>query len=174
MVTIESTSMRWALPGACVLAGAIALVPLGEALADPAAAPSDQATIVARVLDLTNAQRGNAGLPPLALSRELQAAAQTYSHVLASGACFAHTCGPMPNFVDRDAAAGYRDWTALGENLAGGYPTPEAVMAGWMASPEHRENVLSASFTDVGIGVTTSGGRYRVYWAAEFGTRDDD
>lgn len=165
--------MRWALPGACVLAGAIALMPLGLALADPAASPSDQANSAARVLDLTNAERGNAGLPPLALSVQLQAAAQTYSQLLASSACFAHTCGPMPNLADRDAAAGYGDWTTIGENLAGGYPTPEAVMAGWMASPDHRDNILSASFTEVGIGVTTGGGRYRVYWAVEFGTRDD-
>src|SRR5215471_14058568 len=157
--------MRWVLQGACLLAGAIVLLPLSEALAEPSAAPADQAANVGRVLDLTNAERSNAGLAPLVLSLKLQAAAQAYSQVLASGACFAHTCGPMPSFADRDAAAGYGDWTAIGENLAGGYSTPEAVMAGWMGSPGHRENILSTSFTEVGIGVTTGGGQYRVYWA---------
>jgi uncharacterized protein YkwD len=148
-------------------------MPLGQAMADPPAAAADPPSIVGRVLNLTNVERRNAGLAALTVSPQLQAAAQAYSQVLASGQCFAHTCGPTPNLADRDAAVGYQDWTIIGENLAGGYPTPEAVMAGWMASPGHRDNILSASFTEVGIAVTTGGGRYRVYWAAEFGTRDD-
>jgi uncharacterized protein YkwD len=172
MVTIDRRRMRWILPGSCLLAAAIVLLPLGEAMADTPVAVSDQSAM-ARVLDLTNAERLNAGLGPLTPSQQLQDAAVAYSQVLASGACFAHTCGPMPNFADRDAAAGYEDWTAIGENLAAGYTTPETVMAGWMASPGHRENILSATFTEVGIGVTTGGGHYHVYWAAEFGTRDD-
>ena len=39
----------------------------------------------------------------------------------------------------------------VGENLALGYPTPEAMTAGWMASPGHRENILRA-YAATGIG----------------------
>ena len=47
-------------------------------------------------------------------------------------------------------------------------------MAGWMASSAHRANILKVEFTEIGIGVTSGGGRFGVYWAQEFGTRDDD
>ncbi len=132
-----------------------------------AAAPADRDTFTSRVLDLTNAERANAGLPPLTLSPELQDAAQSYSDVLASSGCFAHTCGPMPDFSSRDEAAGYTDWTSLGENIAFGYATPEDVVAGWMASPGHRANILSPNFTEIGVGLEGT------YWTQEFGARPD-
>jgi len=166
--------MRWFLATGCLVAAtAILAVPVGEVTAEPAPAPLDQASLVARVLELTNFERGKLGLAPLQVSVELQIAAQAYSQVLASGDCFEHTCGPVPKVADRDAAAGYVGWTWLGENIAGGYATPEAVMAGWMASSTHRANILKVEFTEVGVGVTSGGGRFGMYWAQEFGTRDD-
>jgi uncharacterized protein YkwD len=168
--------MRWVVGGSSVVAVAIALLPVYDALADPAATtanPEPPNAVVPRVLDLTNAERGKMGLPPLTLSAELTLAAQAYSQVLASGNCFEHTCGPVPNFADRDVAAGYLGWTTLGENLAGGFSTPEAVVAGWMASPSHRANILSLSYTDVGIGVTSGNSRFGMCWAEEFGSRYD-
>jgi uncharacterized protein YkwD len=144
---------------------------LGQTAAVQAAGTADASPFAARVLDLTNAERQKAGLAPLALSTELANAAQNYSQVLATTGCFEHTCGPLPNFVDRDAQAGYTDWTSIGENIAAGYPTPEAVVAGWMASPGHRANILSADFTEIGIGMTSGGGKFGTYWTQEFGSR---
>jgi uncharacterized protein YkwD len=136
------------------------------------AAPNDAADgMVARVLDLTNAQRRDAGLGPLSLSSQLSEAAQKYSQVLASSGCFEHTCGPVPNFVDRIGQSGYSGWTSLGENIAAGYPSPEAVVGGWMASPGHRENILSPSYSEVGIGMVSGSGQLGTYWTEEFGTR---
>ena len=156
--------MRWALVtisflGVCVLHTPHVL-----------AAPQDQPVVVSRVLDLTNIERQKAGLGPLALSTQLNDAAQGYSQVLASGACFEHTCGPVPRFENRVGQAGYNGWNALGENIAAGYPTPEAVVAGWMSSPGHRANMLSPNFTEMGIGLV-SGGKYGAYWTQEFGRR---
>jgi uncharacterized protein YkwD len=138
-----------------------------------AAAPQDSASFAARVLELTNIERQNAGLAPLAMNSQLTDAAQNYSEVLASTGCFEHTCGPVPNFVDRDVQAGYTGWTALGENIAAGFTTPEAVVAGWMASPGHRANILSPKFTEIGIGLVTASDQFGTYWAQEFGTRPD-
>jgi uncharacterized protein YkwD len=136
------------------------------------AAPNEAGdSMVARVLDLTNAQRRQAGLGPLSLSTQLSEAAQKYSQVLASSGCFEHTCGPVPNFVDRIGQSGYGGWTSLGENIAAGYPTPEAVVGGWMASPGHRENILSPSYSEVGIGLVSGMGQLGTYWTEEFGTR---
>ncbi len=137
------------------------------------AAPSDESSYVARVLDLTNAERQKVGLAPLALNQELTDSAQTYSTVLASSGCFAHTCGAVPDFTDRDAVAGYTGWSSIGENIAAGYATPEAVVAGWMASPGHRANILSSDYTEIGIGLADGGAPYGTYWTQEFGARPD-
>jgi uncharacterized protein YkwD len=133
------------------------------------AAPDMNATLI-RVLELTNIERQKVGAPPLRLSVELNIAAQAYSQVLASSDCFAHTCGPVPEMADRMGRAGYQNWTALGENIAAGYPTPEAVVAGWMSSQGHRDNLLSPNFAEIGIGLATGGG-YGTFWTQDFGAR---
>ena len=108
------------------------------------------------------------------LNASLADSAQGYSRVLASTGCFAHTCGPVPDFADRDENAGYDRWSSIGENLAAGYPTPEAVVAGWMASPGHRANILSPNFSEIGIGLADGLAPYGTYWTQEFGARGDD
>src|SRR5947209_3706099 len=40
-----------------------------------------------------------------------------------------------------------------GENLATGFETVELLVQGWMESPGHRANILSADYDDVGIAV---------------------
>src|SRR5437660_1560261 len=122
--------MRWAL-----VTIPLAIVSILNAAVVAAAPLDNTGDYIARVVDLTNQEREKAGLEPLNASAELQDAAQGYSEVLASSGCFEHTCGPVPNFADRDGQAGYTGWTALGENIAAGYDTPEDVVAGWMASP---------------------------------------
>jgi len=138
-----------------------------------AAAGPDHTPDVARVLELTNAQRHAAGLGMLKLSPQLNDAALSYSEVLASGSCFEHSCGAVPNFADRLGLAGYTGWASIAENIAAGYPTPEAVVAGWMDSPGHRRNILSPDYNEIGVGVV-SGGSYGTYWTQEFGSRPGD
>jgi uncharacterized protein YkwD len=140
-------------------------------VAPVAAAPLDDASYTSRVLDLTNAERQKAGLAPLALNGQLNDVARGYSEVLATSGCFEHTCGPVPQFQDRAGQAGYTGWNALGENIAAGYPTADAVVAGWMASADHRANILSPQFTEMGIGLVNGGGKFGTYWAQEFGAR---
>ena len=144
------------------------LLALGMPTRVAMAAPADDPA-VQRVVDLTNVERQKAGLGTLRLNRTLTDAAQAYAVVLATGPCFEHTCGPVPTFEARINRAGYLGWTAIGENIAAGYPTAEAVVAGWMASPNHRENILLASFTEMGVGVVFGAGKFGTYWAEEFG-----
>jgi uncharacterized protein YkwD len=139
-----------------------------------ASASAQSAPTVARVLELTNQERARAGLAPLALNPQLTQAAQSYSQVLASDACFDHTCGPVPDMAQRDAQVGYTGWSTLGENIAAGYPSAEAVVAGWMASPGHRENILNPQYTEIGIGNVSGTGKYGSYWTEEFGARGGD
>lgn len=45
------------------------------------------------------------------------------------------------------------NYSAAGENLAKNFSSSSGVMSAWMASPEHRANVLDSRYTDVGIAV---------------------
>ena len=67
---------------------------------------------------------------------------------------------------------------AVGENLAWGQGhlgTARSAMAGWLASPEHREILFTGSWRDVGLSrryATTLFGRSNVtVWVAQFGHR---
>ena len=135
------------------------------------AAEFDINASVARVLELTNMERQRAGVPPLTLSSELSSAAQGYSQVLAESGCFAHTCGPVPRFTDRIDLAGYTGFTAVAENIAAGFATPESVVDGWMGSEGHRANLLSPKYSEIGIGVATGAGPYGTFWTQDFGSR---
>jgi uncharacterized protein YkwD len=158
-----------ALLGSAIVLGGLLAPNAGAA----AAASQDHAGNIERVLELTNGARQAAGLAALVFSPNLSDAAESYSQVLAGGTCFEHTCGGVPNFADRLRQAGYTGWSTIAENIAAGYPTPDAVVAGWMASPGHRANILSAEYHEVGVGVV-SGGPYGTYWTQEFGTRAGD
>ena len=54
-------------------------------------------------------------------------------------------------------------YARAGENIAYGQSTPEAVVQSWMSSSGHRANILSSSFTTIGIGCTVVNGT--AYWA---------
>lgn len=54
-----------------------------------------------------------------------------------------------------------------GENLADGYNTADAVVNAWMASPDHKANILKPDFTTVAVSTAVKNGK--TYWAQEFG-----
>ncbi len=53
---------------------------------------------------------------------------------------------------DRARKFGYA-YLALGENIAVGNQTVNEIFQGWMESSEHRANILSDQFTEVGVGI---------------------
>ena len=55
-------------------------------------------------------------------------------------------------------------YRTAGENIAMGYATPQAVVNGWMNSSGHRANILSASYTQIGVGYVAQGN----YWTQLF------
>ncbi len=170
--TLRRTSRPLTLVVAAAAAAAIGFVPIPGAPASGVLADSaDTGDLASQVVQLTNAQRQAAQLPPLTAEPALGQAAQTYAGVLATNRCFAHTCGPVPDVSDRDEAAGYVGWVALGENIAAGQPGPGEVVKAWMQSPGHRDNILSPSYTDIGTGVVITDGGYKRYWVEDFGAR---
>jgi uncharacterized protein YkwD len=102
----------------------------------------------AAVLCLVNRERRTRGLPALREDRRLDRSAQGWTAHMVTARQFTHGA----NFAARITATGFV-WSAAGENIATGYPTPRAVVAGWMASAGHCRNILSPIFSAIGIGV---------------------
>ena len=105
----------------------------------------------AAILCLVNQQRRKRGLPALVEDRRLDHSAQRWTAHMVAHDEFSHGS----NFASRLTAAGF-DWSAAGENIATGYPTPAAVVGGWMASPGHCRNILAPDFSAIGIGVVAA------------------
>lgn len=120
------------------------------------------------LLEQVNAQRANSGVPPLAWCAALGRSASAHSADQAARNTMTHVGSDGSDLETRVARANYRDWSALGENVADGYATESDVLNGWMSSAGHRANILSSGFTHVGSGVATGAGGTR-YWTQDFG-----
>lgn len=104
------------------------------------------------LLELHNAERVKAGLPPFKLNTRLTNSAQAKALAMLSTNCWSHYCpeGKSPwEFFNK---AGY-SYVYAGENLAEGFFDNQDAMIAWMNSPSHRENVLRPDFEDIGFGV---------------------
>jgi uncharacterized protein YkwD len=122
----------------------------------------------ASVVCLVNQQRSFHRLPALHASALLDRSAQGWTDAMVRTRLFSHG----RDFSLRISAAGFA-WSAAGENIATGFATPRQVVAGWMASTGHCQNILSPSFSDVGTGLSTR--RLGPYspstWTQDFGLR---
>jgi uncharacterized protein YkwD len=112
-------------------------------------------------------------VPPLALESHLTSAALVQARDMAKHNMLEHTGSDGSTPDQRVTRAGYK-WRTTGENIASGPTTPEEVMAGWLASPGHCENLMSPRFKEMGIAwVVDPKSASGVYWAQTFGTRRD-
>ncbi|MBK3526402.1 MULTISPECIES: CAP domain-containing protein [Streptomyces] len=121
--------------------------------------------VAAEILRLVNAERNKVGCQPLTLDPALTKAAQEHSADMAAHQNMSHTGSDGSDPGLRITQAGYT-WSSYGENVAYGYTTAEQVMAGWMASPGHRANILDCGFQEIGVGLAQPGS----YWTQDFGT----
>ncbi|MFI9804543.1 CAP domain-containing protein [Streptomyces sp. NPDC052301] len=144
-----------------------ATAPVAPASAAPST-PKATATasgVTARIVQLVNAERAKVGCPALTVNAKLTEAAQAHSADMAAHQNMSHTGSDGSSPGDRITGAGYA-WSSYGENVAYGYATPDAVMAGWMSSPGHRANILNCSFKEIGVGLAQPNS----YWTQDFGT----
>jgi len=135
--------------------------------------PADWVAWERQVLELVNARRAegaNCGASgsfdpadPLTVNGALTCAARNHSMDMAVRGYFDHT-DPDGNGPGTRIAAAEYDWSTWGENIALGYPSPEAVVQGWMESDGHCANIMNAAFTEIGIGYYEGN-----YWTQDFG-----
>lgn len=128
--------------------------------AELAPTPQTVERVRAATLCLVNRERTVHGETPLRASAALAQAAQSHSESMASGGYFEHVGPHGQTPVDRMRASGYipnpRVGYEVGENIAWGtlwLGTARAIVAGWMASPGHRANILNGRYRDTGVGV---------------------
>jgi uncharacterized protein YkwD len=135
-------------------------------------------------LCLLNEQRARHNLPALRLQAALTKASTAHAQDMVAGGYFAHESPTGGTLVDRLKAAAWLPrgggWMA-GENIAwgsGALATPQAIADSWMQSPGHRDNILRATVTQIGIGIVGGAPAHTemssLTYVADFGSRSGD
>ena len=125
-------------------------------------------TLEVRVARRINGVRRWHGLPPLRSSRALKLAARRHSRDMVRRGYFEHDSPGGTAFwrrIERSYdSEGFERWE-VGENILWSSPRATAmeVVRRWLGSPSHRENVLSRTWRELGVGayrVRRAGGAF--------------
>ncbi|HTJ68383.1 MAG TPA: sigma-70 family RNA polymerase sigma factor [Actinospica sp.] len=131
------------------------------------AASSNSQTAAQQVLDVINKAREQNGLKPYTMSTDLINSASAHNTRMEDGCGLSHQCSGEAALGDRETAAGVQ-WTSAGENIGEGGPVSNtqssiasmavsltnSMLAEQPPDDGHRLNILSSSYTEVGIAVT--------------------
>lgn len=130
------------------------------------------------VLRLVNQIRLDNGLLPMKRVAGLTSAARFHAIDMSEENYFSHTSHDRINGELVESCSWsdrlnryYTDWNSASENIAAGFSTPQAVVNGWMNSPGHKQNILSSTNWETGIGYFKGNGSYTRYWVQDFGRR---
>lgn len=116
------------------------------------------------VLAYTNVERYRQGLPFLNSNQILSKLAKDKMVDLFANQYFAHESLSGKTISDFAKQAGY-EYILVGENLAlGNFETSREVVTAWMNSPGHRKNILSDTYTEIGIAAGRSVYEGRSVW----------
>jgi uncharacterized protein YkwD len=148
------------------LARGIALAALVAALVGVSAAQASTtqprrpaaslSTLEQGVLVDINAFRRQHALAPLRLSAPLTSAAREHSQQMAAQGYFAHESADGSAFwkrIQHFYPSGSSSYWSVGENLLWSSPDvdPTQALQLWLASPEHRANLLTAKWREIGV-----------------------
>jgi uncharacterized protein YkwD len=140
----------------------LATLAAGACGSDRAVGPDLSANpTVASFVELVNAHRQSIACPALVWNPAVAAVAQAHSEDMVARDFFSHTNPDGASPFDRLAAADIA-FSSAAENIAFGYPTAEAVLAGWLGSSGHRANIENCSLTEHGVGLDGT------YWTHVF------
>lgn len=104
------------------------------------------------VIEQTNQERAKSNLDPLTLNPQLTAAALAKAQHMMTHQYWAHVSqdGKEPWTFIREAGYQYR---VAGENLARDFTNTPNMIRAWLASPTHRDNMLSPRYREIGVAV---------------------
>jgi uncharacterized protein YkwD len=73
----------------------------------------------------------------------------------------------------RAEEVGY-SWITVGENISAGREDSEEVVAAWLQSPDHCENIMRKSYTEIGAACFhNKDTKYKTFWTVVFGSPGD-
>lgn len=121
-------------------------------VAGDAPAPGPVDSQVRQLVDLVNEHRADIGCPALAWNAQVASVAQAHSKDMVRRKYFSHITPDGADPFDRLDAAGV-DYKTAAENIAGGYPSAETTLKGWLGSPSHRVNLEDCQLTQHGVGL---------------------
>ncbi len=107
----------------------------------------------------------------LTWNKQLANAATIHSVDMAFHNFFDHVGSKGQRIGARTKSAGYL-YQGIGENIAAGATSARQASAGWLASAGHCENIMTASFTDIGVSCYYNpSSTYQYYWTLVMGNR---
>lgn len=104
------------------------------------------------VIRLTNVKRAESGLSPVTENALLDQAARAKGADMLAKGYWAHVAPDGTEPWDFFKGVNYK-YRYAGENLARDFSSASGAVEGWMASPSHRENMLSPKYKDIGVAV---------------------
>lgn len=119
-----------------------------------------------QVFTLVNKERANRGLQLLTYNTEVARCARFKSQDMINKGYFSHTSPTYGSPFKMMENFGIR-FSAGGENIAYGQRTAQEVMNSWMNSAGHKANILSAAYTQIGVGVAKASNG-TLYWTQMF------
>jgi uncharacterized protein YkwD len=126
---------------------------------------------IQEVIEATNKVRTQNGEPTFKTNDALNAAANQKAQDMVKSGYWAHISptGKTPwDFIKEN---GYF-YSMAGENLARDFYDVSSMVSAWMASPNHRENILNKEFSEIGVGMAQGnvGGKETIFVVQMFAT----
>jgi len=167
LALIASATLHLAVAGAALPAAAADTAPNSSwQQVSPYDAPNFDLQAEHELLNKANADRARAGLPPLKMDSSMVRAARAHAAAMAAQKHISHQFSGEPSPSDRIATLSTLHLERTGENVAVA-PNVEEAYESLMASPPHRDNLLSPKFNVAGFGVFRQG--HVLYVAQDFG-----
>lgn len=121
---------------------------------------------VAGVIEQTNLQRENNGLPPLSENSLLNQSAAVKAQDMFDKQYFAHDSPEGIGVSQLAEIAGYQ-YIMIGENLAlGNFLNDKVLVEAWMDSSGHRANILNSRYQNIGVAVKKGIYQGKTTWIA--------
>jgi len=117
-----------------------------------------------KLLELCNEARTADGLDPLIWVEELSQMGRSHCKDMGVNSFFSHQ---SPSFGDTAQRASLAGLPPVAENLAFGYETAQEIFDAWMASPDHKANIMNPLCHYMGAGIWQEADG-TIYGAAEF------
>jgi len=141
----------------------------------PSTAPSQTAEQIptmtidemkAEIVRLTNIERANAGQPELKVLPALMDTAKAKADDMRNNHYYGHI-SPVYGTPGDMIRAAIPSAKFCAENIASWTKTPQEVVTGLMASPEHRKNMLNPKYAHIGVGII-EGANGGFWWVVQY------